>query len=61
MSSGPSTVTSSALVWNSGSAANTVLPGRIGSAHTIIQAFATSLACVRAASLGVPVVPPVCR
>jgi len=27
----------------------------------IIQALATSLACVRAASFGVPVVPPVCR
>jgi undecaprenyl pyrophosphate phosphatase UppP len=49
------------LVWNSGSAANTVLPGCIRSAETIIQALATSLACVRAASFGVPVVPPVCR
>ena len=32
-------MTSSALVWNSGSAANTVLPGRSRSAQAIIQAF----------------------
>jgi hypothetical protein len=61
LSSGPRTVTSSAFVWNSGRAANTVLPGRNRSGQVIIHALATSLAWVRAASFGVPVVPPVCR
>jgi hypothetical protein len=61
LSSGPRTVTSSAFVWNSGRAANTVPPGRRRSNEVIIQALATSLAWVRAASFGVPVVPPVCR
>jgi len=52
-------VTTRALTWNSGSAANATLSWSISELAASIQALATSMAWVCAASFGAPVVPPV--
>ena len=52
-------MTTSALTWNSGSAAKTTESASNSELAASIHASATSLACVCAASFGAPVVPPV--
>ena len=58
---GNSPVTSTALTWNMGRPQKSVLPRAMSSPRIwpTLQALATSFACRRIATFGVPVVPPV--